>query len=93
MGTSTKYQVNVFEMERFVDKGNLKAIASVKIGKSLRISGFRVVQQPNQKAWVSAPQNTWKDKEGKTKYSPIVELSGDLKDEVEAAVLMEWAKE
>jgi DNA-binding cell septation regulator SpoVG len=92
-GMTTRYQVQVFDMQRFTDKGNLKAFADVKIGKSLKIMGFRIVQQPNQAAWVSPPQRTWQDKEGKQRYSPIVELSGDLKAEVDEAVLAEWAKE
>lgn len=92
MATQQKYQVDVFDMERFTDKGSLKAIASVKIGKSLRIMGFRVIEQPNQKAWVSPPQNTWRDKEGKTKYSPVVELSGELKNAVDEAVLHAWVE-
>lgn len=93
MAQATKYNVYVIDMERFTDKGNLKAFADVKVGKSLKILGVRVVQQPNQKAWVSMPQRTWEDKGGKTRFQPMVELSGDLKEEVEAAVLMEWARE
>jgi DNA-binding cell septation regulator SpoVG len=91
--TKNKYQVFVFNMERFTDKGNLKAFADIKIGKSVRIFSMRVIQQPNQKAYVSPPQRSWQDKDGKTRYAPMVELSGALKEEVDAAVLMEWAKE
>jgi DNA-binding cell septation regulator SpoVG len=93
MAIGSKYQVHVFDMQRFSDKGNLKAFADVKVGKSLKIMGMRVIQQPNQKAYVSPPQRTWQDKNGITKYAPMVELSGELKAEVEAAVLIEWAKE
>lgn len=91
-GAGTKYQVWVFDMQRFVDKGNLKALADVKVGKSLKIFGIRVIQQPNQRAYVSPPQRQWQDKDGKTRYAPMLELSGELKDEVEAAVLLEWTK-
>ena len=91
MMTGTKYQVQVTNMERFEQAGNLKAFADVKIGKSLRVYGFRVVQQPGQKAWVSPPQRTWDGQDGKKKYSPIVELSGELKAEVDEAILAEWA--
>jgi DNA-binding cell septation regulator SpoVG len=92
MATGQKYQVHVFNMERFTDRGNLKAFADVKIGRSLKIFGCRVVQQPNQKAWVSPPQRTWQDKSGVTKYAPIVELSGELKEAVDEAILAEWVK-
>jgi DNA-binding cell septation regulator SpoVG len=87
----SRYQVDVFDMERFTDKGNLKAVADVKIGKSLKIFGMRVIQQPNQKPWVSPPQRSWKGDGEKMKYSPIIELSGALKEEVDAAVLNAWA--
>lgn len=79
-------RVEIFDMERF-DKGNLKALAHVRLGRSIRVYGFRVIQQPGQKAWVSPPQRSWEGKDGKIKYAPIVELTGELKDEVEQAVL------
>lgn len=86
-----KYHVEVISLD-FVEKGNLKAFADVKIGKSLRIFGFRIVQQPNQKAWVSPPQRTYEGKDGQPKYAPICELSGELKAEVEHAILAAWAQ-
>ena len=92
MAQATKYQVQIFNMERFTNKGHLKAYVDIKIGKSLRIMGLRIIQQPNQKPWVSPPQRTWQDTNGLTKYAPIVELSGELKEAVDAAVLMEWAR-
>jgi DNA-binding cell septation regulator SpoVG len=79
--------IDVFNMDRFTDKGNLKAFADVKIGLSLRIYGCRVIQQPNQKAWASMPQRSWKNEAGDVKYAAVVELSGSLKERVEQAIL------
>jgi DNA-binding cell septation regulator SpoVG len=90
--TNQKYRVQVTDMNRFTDRGNLKAFVDIKIGTSLRIMGCRIVQQPNQKAWVSMPQREWKGKDGTTKYSPMVELAGDLKAAVDEAILAEWAR-
>lgn len=91
MAKEGKYQVWVFDMERFTDRGNLKAFADVKVGSSLKIFGCRIIQQPNQKAWVSMPQRQWQGKDGQTKYMPMVELAGDLKSAVETAILQAWA--
>ena len=80
-------RIEVFDIQRFTDKDNLKAFADVRLGLSIRVYGFRVIQQPPQKAWVSPPQRSWQGKDGTTKYAPIIELTGDLKDAVDQAVL------
>jgi len=87
-----KYKVDVFDLEHLDGKGSLKAFANVKVGKSLRMYGFRVIQQAGQKVWVSPPQRSWKDDEGQTKYAPIVEVTGDLKAAIDEAVLNAWAE-
>jgi len=87
-----KYKVDVFDMEQLDGKGSLKAFANVKVGKSLRVYGFRIIQQANQKAWVSPPQRSWKGDDGKTMYAPIVEVTGDLKAAIDEAVLNAWAE-
>ena len=85
--TQQKARVDVLDVQRFSDKGNLKAFADIRLGRSVKVYGFRVVQQPGQKAWVSPPQRTWQGNDGKAKYAPIVELLGDFKEEVEQAIL------
>lgn len=70
-----------------VNKGNLKAFVDVAIGFSMRVYGFRIIQQPGQKMWVSPPQRSWEGEDGKMKYSPILELTGSLKARVEKAIL------
>ena len=72
-----------------VSAGSLRAFASVQVGPSLVVHKFRIVQQPGQRPWVSPPQETWKDREGRTQYFPLVVLTGSLKTRVEAAILQE----
>jgi DNA-binding cell septation regulator SpoVG len=70
-------------------KGNLKAMASVRIGPSLLVRKCRVIQQPGQRAWVSMPQERWDGHDGKPHYTALVELSGTLRARVEQAILQE----
>ncbi len=67
----------------------LKAFVSVKIGK-LIIHGFRIIQQPNQAAWVSVPQNEYTNREGKKSYSPVIELPEEWKEPLKNVVLDAW---
>jgi len=72
-----------------LDKGSLKAFASVTIANKLTIHSIRIVQQAGQAAWVSLPQNEVKAQDGgKSKYFPIVEIADDhVKQQVIDAVL------
>jgi DNA-binding cell septation regulator SpoVG len=80
---------------RRVDKGSLRAFATVTIAGKLTIHSIRIVQQAGQAAWVSLPQSEVKAADGgKSKYFPIVEI-GDaaLKDQVINAVLAAYHAE
>jgi DNA-binding cell septation regulator SpoVG len=70
-----------------IGKGNLKAMASVRIGPSLIVHKCRIIQQPGQHAWVSMPQEAWTGSDGKAHYTALVELTGDLRTRVEQAIL------
>ena len=74
---------------RPIDKGNLRAFVSVRLG-GVTIHDCRVIQQQGQAAWVSMPQREYTDKQGQKKYSAIVELSEALKKSVSALVLQSW---
>jgi DNA-binding cell septation regulator SpoVG len=74
----------------YVAGGNLKAFVDIQLGQSLIIKGFRIVQQPGQKAWVAAPQREYTGADGKPRYAPIVELSGALKRAVEQVIVQAW---
>jgi DNA-binding cell septation regulator SpoVG len=71
-----------------LDRGNLKAFASVRLG-GVVVHDLRVVQQPGQRPWVSLPQREY-EKDGQKKFTPIVELTEPLKREVSRLVLAAW---
>jgi DNA-binding cell septation regulator SpoVG len=83
----TAAPIEIIALSALVSAGNLKAMASVRIGPSLFVHKCRVIQQPGQRAWVSMPQERWEDREGKPQYTPLVVLTGSLKARVEAAIL------
>ena len=61
-----------------VDKGSLRAFATVTIAGKLTINSIRIIQQAEQSAWVSLPQNEVKAADGgRSKYFPIVEVHDD----------------
>jgi DNA-binding cell septation regulator SpoVG len=72
--------------------GNLKAFAIINVSGKLRISDVRVIQQPNQQAWVSMPSRAY-EKDGHRKWAPTVEILDEaLKQQITAVVLAEFAK-
>jgi hypothetical protein len=71
--------------------GVTKAHADVRItlpsGK-LELIGFAVIEQPGKKPFVGFPQNR-----GRNKYFPVVDASGDLRDEIEKEILRAYKDE
>lgn len=72
-----------------VNQGNLKAFVSIQL-EDIVFHDFRIIQQAGQRAWVSVPQSSWKNQNGKTCYKPLVELPASLKEQVSKTVLDEW---
>jgi DNA-binding cell septation regulator SpoVG len=84
--------VTVENVKPITGAGNLRAFAVVTVAGKLRIFDVRVIQQPNQEAWVSMPSRAY-EKDGQRKWSPIIELLDDgLKQEISKAVLAEFGK-
>jgi DNA-binding cell septation regulator SpoVG len=73
--------------------GPLRAFVDVQIGSSLIIYGAKVIQQVGQSAWVAMPSREYTAVDGTRKFVPIVKLSGDLKRDVEEAILQAWQSE
>ena len=69
--------------------GNLKAFASVQLGPVI-LDGFRVIQQPGQKPWVSVPQE--KGSDGNYYNRVHFERDDDLAA-VRAVVLQKWEEQ
>ena len=90
-GKSKQTQSNIGILAvRKLTGGNLKAFIDVQLGPSVTIFGFRVIQQPGQKAYVSPPQREYTDQDGKKHYAPMLELTGNLKTRVEHAIMTAW---
>ena len=85
-------EVKVIEL-RFIDgDGPLKGFAGVQIGDWI-IYDWRIIKKDGQRAWVSVPQMSWKDAEGKKKYKALLSIPGELKQRIEVAILSAWEKE
>jgi DNA-binding cell septation regulator SpoVG len=81
------WRVNLVKLTPTPNAGNLRALATVKIGP-LIIHGCRVIQQPGQSAWVSMP--TRQDDTGR--WFPIVSTEDeDIRDAVKSLLLTAWA--
>ena len=77
---------------RTLPDGNVRAFVSVKIGPIV-LHGFKVVQQPGQRAYVSLPQVEYNDASGKRRFSPLLELPDTWKNALQVAILEHWAQE
>jgi hypothetical protein len=75
--------IKILEVKN-TSKGNVKAFVTVQ-ANGFTIHGCKVVQQPNQRAWVTLPQA-----ESSGKYYPIVEAEPELKEAIFKAVLGAW---
>lgn len=84
----------VLQVRRIENGGNLKGVASVRVG-SVTIHDFRIVQEPNKAAYVQPPQRSYTDKQsGRQQFAgPLVELPADVLARVKKAVLVAWAEE
>lgn len=81
------------QVERIIPikKGNLQAFASITFG-DLRINSLRIIQQPNQSAWVSLPQSEKVDENGQKQYFPIIQIPRELQDQIQKVVLEAWQR-
>ena len=85
-------EIKVIEVKAMNNDRPLKAFASVQVGDWI-IYEWRIVQQPGQRAWVSVPQVSWKDQDGKVKYKALLSIPGELRQRIEVAILSAWERE
>lgn len=71
---------------RLFYSGNTKAFVSVQIG-SLTIHDFRIVQQPNQRAYVAAPQTEYLTADNEKRFKPMLSYPDSWKEAIEKRVL------
>ena len=81
-------KVVVEKIREVKNKGNLRAMADVRIGRML-IRGCRVVQEEGKSPWVSLPVISWEEN-GETRYKTVLELPRDWKNAISDAVLKAW---
>jgi DNA-binding cell septation regulator SpoVG len=71
------------ERIRIMTPGNLKALVDVRLGPLL-VRNCRIIQQPEQRPYLSLPQERRED----GRYFPIVTTQDrELKDRIQSAVL------
>lgn len=84
--------IEVLELRRLADPGNLKGFAKVRLG-AVVIHSCRIIQQPGKKPWVALPQIPARKKAdgAGAGWYPVVEIiSPDLMARVRTAVLEAW---
>ena len=85
----------LIELRRLENCGNLKAFADLIFPTSLgdvTIKGFRVVQKEGSDPWVGFPQTSFQ-KNGSTKYVPLLELNRRVRNQVQEIILKEFKKQ
>lgn len=78
--------IEVLDVRRVENGGNLKALATVKTG-CLKTHGWRVIQQPGQRAWVSVPQE--QDRNGRW-HNRLEVTNPTVLEQIRGAVLAAW---
>lgn len=69
-----------------INKGNIKAFASIRLGQALTIHSIKVIQQAGQRAYVRLPES-----EQGGKYFPVVSADDQrFQDAVQELVLTAW---
>lgn len=71
-------------------EGNVRAFLTIRIG-GVTIKDCKVVQQPGQRAWASMPDRQYLDSSGSKRWTPIVELSAELRRRVCDYVAEYWS--
>ena len=75
---------------RKLERGSLRALATVNVGGFIRISNIRIIQPEGKEAFIQMPQRSYQTNKGDRRYTNVVDLPDDLTREVEKAVLWFW---
>lgn len=86
-------QVEVLRLKPVANRGNLKAFVDVSLslpeGKWL-IRDCRIIQQPEQRPYVSLPQKEYHDRLGNLCYVPLVSPPEPIRTAICEAILKAW---
>ncbi len=85
-------EIKVLAMRMLSGDKPLKAFCDVKVG-DWTVYEWRVVKSEGQRAWVSVPQASWKDRDGKVQYRALLSIPGELKQRIDLQILSAWEKE
>ena len=80
--------VEVIGIRKF-NKGDLRAFVDVRFDDII-IHDFRILQRPGRNPWVSLPVRMWTSEGGERFYSPLIDLSDQLRRLVVKQVLDAW---
>jgi DNA-binding cell septation regulator SpoVG len=81
--------ITVTAIRKVNSNGSLKAVVDFKLNDS-EFYDWRIIQQKDQKAFVSSPANTWENKEGKKQYKNLIKFPKKLHEEIEDKILIEF---
>ena len=85
-------EIKVIEIRPLNDGRPLKAFADIQVGDWI-IYEWRIVKKDGQRAWVSVPMASWKDRDHKVRYRALLSIPDELKQRIEVAILSAWEKE
>lgn len=71
---------------------SLKGFADIELDNGLIIKDFRILQEPNQRAFIVAPQTSWRGPGGQIQFKTILTIPNGLKWEIESPILAEYQK-
>lgn len=85
-------EIKVIALRPLNREGPLKAFVDVQIGQWI-VCEWRIIKRDGERAWISPPQASWKDRDGKVRYRILLTIPGELKQRIEAAILSAWERE
>lgn len=83
--------INILEIRLQNNKTPLKAFVDLSLNE-LIIRDFRIIQQPGHKAYVTSPQTSWRNPQGKPNFKTLISMPDELKWQVEIAILAQYQK-
>ena len=85
-------EIEILALRVVESSKSLKAFADMRLG-NIVVRDFRVVQEDGKRPYIKAPFSTYKDKEGRIKFRPIVILPDEVRGEVDLAILSAYQRE
>lgn len=70
----------------------VRAYVDIKLDNWI-LYDWRIIKRDGERAFVSVPQTSWKDQNGKVKYRALLSIPGELKQRIEIAILLAWEME